>query len=263
MPSHTARVASALFFLAPLAPLAAQNLEYAAGTTRYRINTTNNVVQTSPMGTQTFDVAVKQQITVNIMKHATDTTMATLTVDSVAMTGAPPGVDVGKLMGAKFTSLISPTGKFYSTKGPDGLDPQLVQLSEGVGRFMPAYRGDIAAGKSWSDTLSGTVQQNGMPVNRTAISNYTVAGDTSVNGQTSFKIHRVTSVKATGAGSMQGMAVTLETTGASSGDFFLTHKGVYLGGESKDDATVKIIITGQNAEINLKQSQRTSVEAIK
>ncbi|MDB4917770.1 MAG: hypothetical protein JWM95_5414 [Gemmatimonadetes bacterium] len=261
MSSHLARTLLALLIVS--SPVHAQGVEYAPGTTRYRITTNTSVAQSSPMGNQTFDVGVRQLITVNLMKRAKDTVMAALTVDSISMTGAPPGADVGKLAGSKFVSMISPTGKFYSSKSPEGLDPQLAQLAEGVGRFMPAYHGDLAVGKTWSDTLSGKVPQNGMMVDRTSISDYAVSGDTSIAGETAFKVQRTTTVKAGGTGSMQGTAVTMETTGTSTGQFLLTHTGVYLGGDSKDDVLVKIMMTAQGAEITLKQNQRTSVEAVR
>jgi hypothetical protein len=265
MLSPSARTIAALLLASPAAAatLHAQNIEYAPGTTKYRITTSTNVNQTSPMGNQTYDVGVKQQITVNLVKRTKDTVSATLTVDSISMTGAPPGTDVSKLMGTKFVALMSPTGKFFSSKGPDALDPQLAQLAEGVGHFMPSYHGDLAIGKTWSDTLAGKISQNGMTVDRTTISNYTVAGDTTISGEKTFKVQRTTNVKAGGAGDMQGMAVTMETSGTSIGSLLLTHHGVYLGGDSKDDVAVKIVVSAQGAEINLKQSQKTSVEAIR
>ena len=132
MPSHSARILSALTLFAPMS-LVAQDVEYAQGTTRYRISTNTNVVSSNPMGTQTYDVGVRQQITVSVMKHAKDTLIANLTVDSISITStAPAAADVSTLLGSTFVSRISPTGKFFSSKSPDGLDAQL--------RGNPVYR---------------------------------------------------------------------------------------------------------------------------
>jgi hypothetical protein len=258
------RLPVALMIAAPIAtaPLLAQGLEYAAGTTRYRVSTTTSGTQSSPMGNASFQVGLKQQISVNLMKHAKDTVMATITLDSIALKSSGPEIDVSKLVGAKFVSYIAPTGKFYSGKSPDGLDPQLAQITEGVVRFLPVYRGNVSPGMSWADTLSGKVSQQGMDLDRTAVTNYKVEGDTTIGGEKALKIQRDTKVKAAGSGSMNGQPVAMESVSNSSGSFFLTRKGVYLGSTSNDDVNVKITIVAQNAEINLKQTAQTKVEAI-
>jgi hypothetical protein len=255
----------ALVLVAPLmtAPLRAQGVEYSASTTKYRVTTTTHASQTSPMGSQEFDVGLQQRITVNVAKQAKDTVKATLTLDSIAVKSTAPTPDVSKLVGAQFVSLISPTGKLYSTKSPDGIDPQLAQISESVGRFLPTYRGDLAAGKTWSDTTTGKVTQQGMEVDRTMIANYKVLGDTTVGGEKAIKVERATTVKAAGSGSAQGNPIALESATTSNGVFFLSPRGVYLGGRQNDDVNVKITILAQNAEINVKQTAQTKIETVK
>jgi hypothetical protein len=255
----------ALILAAPLmtAPLRAQAVEYSASTTKYRVTTTTHASQTSPMGNQEFDVGLRQRITVNVAKQAKDTVKATLTLDSIAVNSTAPTPDVSKLVGAQFVSLISPTGKLYSTKSPDGIDPQLAQISESVGRFLPTYRGDLVAGKTWSDTTTGKVTQQGMEVDRTMIANYKVLGDTTVGGEKAIKVERTTTVKAAGSGSAQGSPIALESATTSNGVFFLSPRGVYLGGRQNDDVNVKITILAQNAEINVKQTAQTKIETVK
>ena len=53
----------ALLSLAPLmaAPLRAQGVEYAPGTTRYKLSTLTKGSQASPMGNQDFQVDARQQ----------------------------------------------------------------------------------------------------------------------------------------------------------------------------------------------------------
>jgi hypothetical protein len=55
----------------------------------------------------------------------------------------------------------------------------------------------------------------------------------------------------------------MASTGTSNGAFFLTPKGVYLGGVSTDDVDLKITILAQNAEIIIKQNSTSKIEAIK
>ena len=265
MTVRTARLSAALLLAAPFAaaPLAAQ-AEYAAGTTRYRVTTDVKGTQTSPMGNASFEMGMKEQLTVSVMKHAKDTVMATIKVDSIAMkaTGAP-APDLSKVTGAQFVTLMSPTGKFYSSKAPQGMDPALGQITDGIGKFLPSFRAGVANGMTWSDTTSGKVSQQGMDMDRTSISSFKVNGDTTIAGEKAFRIERVTTTKAAGSGTMQGTPMTMETTGTGSGAYYLTAKGVFLGAQGNDEVNTKVLVLAQNIEIAIKQQAHTTVEAIK
>ena len=266
MTVRSARLSMALLVAVSVvaAPLRAQGVEYAAGTTRYRISTTTKGTQTSPMGNASFDVGLQQQVSVNLMRHTKDTVMATMTIDSIALKSSGPAPDVSALVGKKWISLISPTGKFFRAKGPDGaIDPALGQISEAVSHLLPVYRGNLVAGMTWADTVSGKVNQQGMDVDRTVVTAYKVSGDTTISGEKAIRVERTANVKAAGSGTMQGTPVTMETVGVSNGAFFLTPKGVYLGGANTDDVNLKITILAQNAEINIKQVAQTKTEAIR
>lgn len=259
------RVPVALLLLAPLvaAPLRAQGVEYSAGTTRYRLSTSTKGSQTSPMGSQDFQIDARQQLTVNIAKQTKDTMVATVTLDSLSVKSAQGAPDLSRLLGSKFVSYISPTGRVYSTKAAEGTDPVLAQVSESVARFLPTYRRDMRAGMTWSDTVSGKITQQGLEVDRTIISRYTVIGDTAVAGEKAFKVERASTVKAAGSGSAQGTPISLESATTSNAVFFLSPKGQYLGGRQNDDIAVKITILAQGAEITIKQLAASTIEPIK
>jgi hypothetical protein len=256
----------AALFLFPLvvAPLRAQDVEYATGTTKYRLLTTTKGSQSSPMGSQDFQMDARQQLTVNIAKQTKDTMVATVTLDSLSVKSAQGGApDLSRLLGSKFVSYISPTGQVYSTRAAEGTDPMLSQVSESVARFLPSYRRNIKAGMTWSDTTTGKVVQQGLEVDRTIISNYKVVGDTTMDGERAFKVERASAVKAAGSGTTQGTPISLESATTSNGVFFLTPKGQYLGGRQSDDIAVKITILAQNAEITIKQLAESRIETIR
>jgi len=265
MAARYTRLSLALALATPLAgTLAAQTAEYSTGTTKYRVVTNAKGNQSSPAGSQSFDVALREQLTVDLMKHAKDTVMATITLDSIALTtSAGPTPDVSTVKGAKFVIMMSPTGKVFSTQPPAGMDPTMAQITDGIGRFLPAYRSNLANGTTWSDTTKGKVAQQGMELDRTIISAYTVAGDTTYAGQKALKVNRVTSTIATGSGNMQGTPITMETTGQGTTTYFLSSKGAFLGATSADDVNSKITVLSQNVEIGVKQSVQTTVDAIK
>jgi hypothetical protein len=265
MTARSALLPAALLLVVPCmaAPLHAQGVEYAAGTTKYRLLATTKGTQSSPMGSQDFQLDVRQQITVSLAKQSRDTIMQTVTLDSLSVKSAQGSPDVARLVGSKFVSYISPTGKLYRAEAAPGTDPLAAQITESVSRFLPTYRRDLKAGLTWSDTTSGKVTQQGIDLDRTMIANYKVLGDTTVRGDRALKLERIATVKAAGTGSAQGNPVALESATRSNGVFFLTPTGLYLGGKQDDDINVKITIVSQNAQINIKQAVQSTIEAIR
>ncbi len=265
MSARPSLLPAALLLLAPLAaaPLHAQGVEYASGTTKYRTTYTVKGSQSSPMGNQEFVVDARQQLTVNLAKQAKDTMIATVTLDSFTVKSAQGSPDVSRLLGSQFVSYISPTGHVYSTKATESADPMLSQVTESVTRFLPTYRSDLKAGASWSDTTSGKVTQQGIELDRTVISTYKVAGDTAIGGEKAFKVERMSTGKAAGSGSTQGTPIALESTTSSTGMFLLTPQGRYLGGRQNDDIAVKITIIAQGAEITIKQLVESRTDPIR
>src|SRR6476620_8367796 len=225
---------SAVMVLGAL-PVGAQEVEYAVGTTRYRVSTTTKGTQSTPMGNSGFELGMQQQ----------------LTLDSIALTGTGDVAEVSALRGAKFVSLVSPTGRVYSTQGPANENPLASQIAEGITRFLPAYRAHLKLGATWADTTAGKVNQQGMELDRTIVSSFTVEHDTLIGGVKAFKVARVTSVRAAGSGSTQGTPVSMESSGTSNGSFFVSTKGVFLGGSSNDDVDLKLKILAQGAEISM------------
>jgi hypothetical protein len=243
-------------------PLGAQDVEYAAGTTRYRVSTTTKGTQSTPMGNSGFELGMRQEITLNLARQSKDTLLATVTLDSIALSGAGSIADVSPLRGAKFVSLVSPTGRVYSTHAPSNANPLVSQIAEGVMRFLPSYRANLKTGATWSDTTAGKVTQQGMELDRTIVSNFTVEQDTTIGGVKAFKVARTTSVKAAGSGSPQGTPVSMESSSTSNGAFFVSTKGVFLGGSSNDDVNLTLKILAQGAEISMKQNAQTKIEPI-
>jgi hypothetical protein len=262
---HRMNARSSFFAIALLViavPASAQHVEYADGTTRYRVSTTTKGSQTTPLGSSDFELGVQQQITLNLSRQAKDTLLATVTLDSISLSGAGAAADVSALRGAKFVTLLSPTGRVYSSKTPESANPLVSQLAEGVARFLPAYRAELRTGATWSDTSSGKVTQQGMDLDRTVVSSYTVEHDTTIAGVKAFKVARVTSVKAAGSGKPQGTPVSMESSSTSNGAFYVSTAGVFLGGTSNDDVNLKLTILAQGAEISMKQIAQTRIEPI-
>ena len=101
-----------------------------------------------------------------------------------------------------------------------------------------------------------------MELDRTIVSHFTVEHDTTIGGVKAFKVARVTSVRAAGGGSTPGTPVSMESSSTSHGAFFVSTKGVFLGGSSNDDVNLTLRIIAQDAEISMKQNAQTKIEPI-
>jgi hypothetical protein len=84
-----------------------------------------------------------------------------------------------------------------------------------------------------------------------------------VSGEKAFKVSRLSQAKAAGSGSTQGQPIAVESATTSDAVFFLSPKGVYLGGHQNDDIDVKVTVLSQNAEITVKQSATSTIEAVR
>lgn len=263
MPARPALLAAALLLVAipSIAHVDAQAIEYATGTTRYLVTTNTKGTQSSPMGTQSFEVGVRERLTVAVGRPAKDTLVATMTLDSLTVTSASPFPDVSKYQGSQFVSRLSPTGRVYSTTGPNGQDVLLGQLAEAITRFLPVYRPNLRVGLAWADTTSDKVTQQGIEVDRTTIAAYEVQGDTVVGGTPAFRIKRRATMKAAGSGTTNGSSVGLTTLSTSDALLLLSHQGVYLGGDANDGIELTITIAGTTPTvISVKQ---TSVQTVR
>ena len=256
----------ALLALSPLLGSAAawgQEVAYAPGTASYRVTTVTRGTQRSPMGNQPFAVTIDEQITVALARRAADTLAATLTIDSIALGGSGPAPDMRRYRGSAFVTLVSPTGAVYSMRGPEGGDPVLAQLGESVRNFLPTIRRDLRPGVAWSDSSSGKVTQQGMQVDRTIRSSYTVTGDTVVDGTRAWRLQRHTAVTAAGAGTANGTAVTLASSTAGEATLLISPDGRYLGATSRDDVDLKLTLSTQGIQIDIQQQATQSVHRLR
>ena len=137
---------SAVMVLGAL-PLGAQEVEYAAGTTRYRVSTTTKGTQSTPMGNSGFELGMQQEITLNLARQSKDTMLATVTLDSIALTGAGDRRRGQRAAGSQ----VRVAGLSHRSRllhaGPANENPLASQIAEGITRFLPAYRAQPEDGR--------------------------------------------------------------------------------------------------------------------
>lgn len=252
--------------LAALSAVQAQAFAYTPGSAQYRVTQKTTGTQEAMGQTQDFTTSNDELLTVTLARAAADTISLTVMVDSlnaVGPLGMPvPGVD--KLVGRKVVALLSPVGSVYSATGPsDDSVPNGSQITNELSRLLPRMQGRLAAGASWTDTVTGTVRQSGMSVDRRVISTFTVAGDTTVAGEKAWKVTRSTNATLSGGGTTQGQMVSLEGTAAGQGVVLVGRAGTYLGAQSEDHSDIKLTLTAQATDVSIKTTSTTTVARVK
>jgi hypothetical protein len=239
----------------------AQQFEYAVGSWHYRVVT--SVVSTQEVMGQKNDLTVSsgERFTLNLARQARDTLAMTVTVDSIgseSSMGPTPGLDA--LVGSHVMAWLSPSGQLYSSK-LDANDPkgQFGGVGDEASRLLPRIRGALASGATWSDTVASSVTQGEMEVDRRIVSDYTVAGDTSIGDQRAWKVIRKSASTSNGRGSAQGQAMVVDGSSTGNGVLYLSVKGTFLGAESSEEATAKITLTANGLEIHVGTKAKTTV----
>jgi hypothetical protein len=259
------RLALALSLALPGAALA-QGFEYAPGTGTYRVVQNMKIAQNIMGQKQEFETSSNQVISVTVARASKDTVALNLVLDSISATnsmGLPTNM-IERLMGMKVAAKISPTGSFYSAKGPsEEAMPNSATITDAMARLLPKLRRALAKGDSWTDTTSGSLKQEGMEIERRTVSKYTVEGDTTVGAEKSLKVVRVDSTSLTGSGNGPSGPMTMEGTTKGTGALVVSPKGVFLGGAGTEEAVLKIVLASNGMEIGMTQNATTKVEKIK
>jgi hypothetical protein len=265
MSVRSSSLALALMLALP-GPAIAQSFEYAPTKAQYRLTSTTKGAQEAMGQKQEFESSNSQLLSVTLARQTRDTVALTVVLDSITAVGpmgmVPPGLD--KLIGIKVSAKLSPFGAVYASEGPaDTTIANLAQITEEMGRFLPRIRGKLAAGSTWTDTTSGKVKQNGLDIDRTVVSKFTVVGDTSVAGEKGWKIARESNTSLSGTGAPQGQPMTMEGKSNGKGTLVVSQKGVFVGSQQEDQANIKITLAANGMEIGVTTTANTKVEKIK
>lgn len=243
----------------------AQSFEYAPGAAKYRVSQTTKAAQEAMGQKNEIEGKNDQVFSVTLTRSAKDTLTMNIALDSMNSSnsmGMPTNFE--RFVGMAVTAKISPSGAFYSSqpgneKGGEEGEP----LRFAMGNFLPKVHGALKKGSTWADTTTGTVNQGGMEVQRKTISTYTVEGDTTVAGQSTWKIVRKDSTSMSGSGNTANGPMTMEGTSNGNGSLFVTPRGEYLGGLGTEEATLRVVVAANGMEIGITQSATTKVERIR
>jgi hypothetical protein len=244
----------------------AQGFEYAPVAAQYRITSKTTGAQEAMGQKQPFETSNNQLLSVTLTRPSRDTLAMTIVIDSInaiGPMGAPPqGIE--KLPGVKVAAKLAPFGAVYSATGPqDDSIPQGSQITDEMSRFLPRIRKPLAPGASWSDTTAGKIKQGGLDVDRRAVSNYTVVGDTTIGSDKTWKISRESVTSLSGSGTNMGQPMTMEGTSNGKAMLLVSQKGVFVSSDNEDQANIKIVLAANGMEIGVTTTANTKIQKVK
>ena len=240
---------------------------YAPGSYRYALTTVLERTQDQSAGRAPFGFqsTTRQLVTLDLALRGGDTLGVTITVDSidVASSLAAPMPNLDALRGAKLTGAISTTGHVYAFQAPPGADPQTLALYDAFRHFLvelPAR--PLAVGTRWADTSTVPVKKEGLDVTTTTISNFAVAGDTTIDGQRAWKIERAATVAASGKGSEAGRELELRNDGTIAATHWVSREGIYLQSASTQRSELTLSMSQQESSAPIVQTIKTTVRRL-
>jgi len=238
------------------------SLRYTAGSARYRIEQNSYVVQDLMGQSTTVDLGTRQLVSAVATEAAGNLTVA-LTVDSMEVTGAPPGADasLAAMRGQTFRIVMAPSGLVVSVAAQDSANVLLRQASNGLRDFFPQLPGVSAAGQAWTDTVS-TTSAGEVSVTIRAVRQHNVVGWEDRNGVRVLHVTSTSTYSVSGSGETQGQAVEVSGNGHSTRDAFVSAAGAYLGSVESDSSSITATVTAMGMTIPIRQSRRTTVSRL-
>lgn len=240
---------------------------YAPGSYRYSVATTVDRSQDQAAGRPpvTFQVVTKQRITLGLAAKSADTLGLTITVDSITVGSslAAPAPNVDKLRGAKLSGTISPMGRIYAFQPPPNADPETAALYAAFRRFLvPVPTRTLSAGAQWADTSTDTVTKEGLNVTTRTVTKWRVTGDTTIAGQSAWRIERNSVIESKGTGMEAGRPIHVRNDGTIAGTHYVSSGGVYLGAASTQRSELTLSVSESDVSLPITQTITSNVELL-
>ena len=238
------------------------SLRYAAGSARYRIEQSSHVVQDMMGQSTTVDIGTRQLVSAVTIEAAGNLAIS-LTVDSMEVTGAPPGADapLAAMRGQTFHIVMAPSGLVVSVAAQDSANVLLLQASNGLRDFFPQLPGVPAAGRTWTDTVS-TTNTGEVSLTVRAVRQHNVVGWEDRDGGRALHVTSTSTYSVSGSGETQGQALEVSGNGQSTRDAFVSASGAYLGSVETDSSSITATVTAMGMTVPIRQSRRTTVSRL-
>jgi hypothetical protein len=268
--------AAAVALTAGSAVAAAQPFAYKPGTQHYRLDQTVATTQTVQGMTQNAESRTAQFFSLALAEQP-DGLGVTYVIDSVtviasenpspmqAQANQQAEAAAQSLKGRRIVGTVTPLGKVTKLADADSTAPGGEQLAAGFRGFLvPFPSADVRAGMTWTDTTTNNFRNmGGIDGTTTSIVTYTVAGDTTVHGETAWRVRQEGTLTMSGMGAAQGTDVAMSGTGTISGEVLVGRtSGVYLGGRTEQSQSITVEVPAANMTIPITNKVTTTIQHV-
>ena len=237
---------------------------YAPGTAQYLVVSRGTQEQNFQGQTQSSSTSMRVQVRVDIAT-STEGMTAIFTVDSILEVNAP-GIfssQRNQVMGSTYTASFTPTGELgeVTTTSEGELARQIANT---VSTFFPRLPvGGTEPGATWTDTTEMLLPTGQVDLTIRAVTQYTAADWMGHYGQRALPIAIEAAVTISGQGEQMGAEFTLQGEGTTTGTFYLSATGTYLGGTSSDSVSAMVDVEAAGITIPVKMIQADTVRVIR
>jgi hypothetical protein len=250
---------------APAARAAADpaRLAYTPGTARYQLESRTHTSQ-EMMGQVTEIEGTTMLLVSSAMTAQGDHLAAAFTIDSVASTSSMPGGESailaarGRTIRAIFSVLGSPVPGAASDSA--AADPLTAQLEEQFREFLPALpAAAIARGYSWTDTVTADNNLGEIQMSSRSVRTHLVMGWEGEGPDRALHLQTTGNYTVTGSGSTQGQELTLEGSGSTVLERFVSARGQFLRGTTQDSSAMMVTVVSMGLEIPVRSNRRSTI----
>ena len=252
-----------LLFLAQAPALAAQvgPSAYAPGTHRYRVTRESKSSQEVMGQVQASAVRTFEEVTLELRAGSRDTMRFVFTLDSASREAdIPSAAETVPAKGRPVSGQLSARGvvRQFDTDASPGED-----LTAAYRNFLPLLpAGGVKAGMTWTDTLETPFKQSGIEGSTRTIIASRVLGDTTIGGQTAWRIERTGTLGMKGTGMQSGAELVLTGSGSANGVSWVGMNGVYHGARSTQELKLTIEVPAATLTIPISQTTVTRIDRI-
>jgi hypothetical protein len=254
---------------APAGPRGLDAVRYGPGAVRYLVARRSHLQQRMANAPpQDQDLGARVYVVMSISGPADTVGYPVIfTVDSIVPdSGTAPPVAASMARGRRlvFSGRLTPRGDFVNARASDTTTAQsLIQLLGTFRDFLPRLpAGGLKLGAAWTDTVEVTQRAGGAEITRHSISHTTAAAWAERAGVRTLRLEGMFTYRLAGAGQNAGQPFELAGAGDGTVTSFIADDGRYVGGESRDSASLTVRLPVQGVAIPVIQVTRTTVTVL-
>jgi hypothetical protein len=262
---------SAMLLVAGTLPALGQ-IHYEPSVQHYRLHTVVERTEERNGDKRSGVITNDQQVTWALKASSGKTThtdadtlnfAATLDSASISSTFSTQMLDVSVLRGTKVSGVMLPSGKVLSFKA-DTTAANVADresLVSSMAHFLLTLPSTAGAGATWTDTATTNTSNNGITSKTSTITVSNVIGDTTVDGQQAWRVHREFTMTLSATQQQENQMVTVDGTGTGEAMYYIGTNGVYLGSTARQ--TMKSAVKAEGMVIPVTQTATSTVTIIK